>query len=441
MSAANLNNNGKAVVKKETTLPTGMEGVPAQTQTTSHGFKELMHHCVAALDSGNIMAVNADLRAMSSLVSIDGHPSQRVAFAFAEALARRALHQALPGLSWGLQLQFAQQPTPAYTAAARRCFGKLCPFLRIAASAVNNTIVTAMEAEQDVHVVDLGWTSPNQWADLLRLFAMRPQGPPVLRLTIISDREEFLSYSAGLLTQAAMRWHVPFVFNPVRSHIDRLTARDIAAFGVHAGQALVIISTLQLHRLIADEITIELPATGASHVVGLMGPGSHKITKADALLRVLCDLKPKLMVMTEQDSDHNCTNLWERVSNAFDYYSAIFSDLEVGGGAPRGLADRAAVERLLLREEIMDIVARDGSSRRERHESVKRWVERMGKAGFKPVPVISDIPFVEGTVPPLHVGDDGTVRYWIANKGMHIVINSRRTPIYSVTAWRPARKN
>ncbi|CAN6351254.1 unnamed protein product [Urochloa humidicola] len=250
-------------------------------------FRDLMQHCVAALDAGNLAEVNTDLRIMSlcSLASPTGDPAQRVAFAFAEALARRALLATLPGLSWALGLHVAQaQQHPAAApyaaaAAARRCFDALCPFLRVAASAANHAIVAAAAAagKQHVHVVDLGGASPDQWLALLRLFAAaaaaRPAGaaaaPPfVLRLSVVSEQEAFLSRAAAVLTQEAVRLRVPFVFNPVRSHIDRFSPADIAALGARprcgGGEALVVTSTLQLHRLLADAATVELPAAPAA---------------------------------------------------------------------------------------------------------------------------------------------------------------------------------
>lgn len=146
------------------------------------------------------------------------------------------------------------------------------------------------------------------------------------------------------------------------------------------------------------------------------------------------------MVLTEQEADHNGGSLWDRASNAFDYYAALFNDLEAGGGAPRDSADRAAVERLLLREEIMDIVAREGPSRRERHESMKSWARRMGAAGFKPAPVVTCDESVDAGLAALQLAADGTLRYWVAKKDAYAIVFSRMTPVLAVTAWRPARK-
>ena len=409
-------------------------------------IKEVMQHCVTALATGDVLAANTGLVIMSTLASADGEPLQRVAFAFAEALGRRALQQMLPGLYGGLlQLDFPSQPAAiGYTGATRLCFDALCPLLRVAASVANHAIITAMEGEEHVHVVDLGGASPNQWLELLHLFAVRPEGKPSsLRLTVVSEEEGLLSCTAWLLHREAARLHIPFVFNPVRSHIDRLSPTDVSSFGVHRGEALAITSTLQLHRLIADVISIDLPAVADHQHHGKKGKGKkqpkHQITMADALLRVLCDLSPKLMVLTEQEAYHNGASLRDRVRNAFDYYAALFNDLEAGG-APRESADRAAVERMLLRQEIMDIVARDGSSRRERHESVMGWAQRMGMAGFRPMhlQVRRFDAFADPGLLALQLALHGTLRYWVAQDNTCFVIYANMTPMFSVTAWRPA---
>jgi len=191
-------------------------------------------------------------------------------------------------------------------------------------------------------------------------------------------------------------------------------------------------------------ISIDLPAVADHQHHGKKGKGKkkqpkHQITMADALLRVLCDLSPKLMVLTEQEAYHNGACLGDRVRNAFDYYAALFNDLEAGG-APRESADRAAVERMLLRQEIMDIVARDGSSRRERHESVMGWAQRMGMTGFRPMhlQVRRFDAFADPGLLALQLSLHGTLRYRVAQDNTCFVIYANMTPMFSVTAWRPA---
>lgn len=415
-------------------------------------IKNVMQHCVTAMATGDVLAANTALVIMSTLASAAGDPLQRVAFAFAEALGRRALQQMLPGLSGALlQLEIPRQPAAAggYTGATRLCFDALCPLLRVAASIANHLIATAMAGEEHVHIVDLGGASPNQWLELLHLLAVRREGAPSsLRVTVVSEEEGLLSCASWLLHREAARLRIPFVFNAVRSHIDRLSPPDVASFAVDRGEALAIASTLQLHRLIADVTSIELPAAAADHhphgkrVRGKKQAQAkkHQVTKADALLRVLCDLSPKLVVLTEQEAHHNGASLGDRVGNAFDYYAALFDDLEAGG-ATRESADRAAVERVLLREEIMDIVARDGPSRRERHEGVLDWSRRMGMAGFRPMrmeQVRRFDAFADPGLLALQLSFHAALRYWVAQDNSFFLIYANMTPMFSVTAWRPA---
>ncbi|KAJ1262619.1 hypothetical protein BS78_09G122600 [Paspalum vaginatum] len=417
-------------------------------------IRDAMQHCVAELSAGNVVAANTALLFMSCLASPSGDPMQRVAFAFAEALGHRALGLQ-PGLSWALQLQVSRLPFREYTHKAQQWLNVLSPLLRITTTAADHVIVAAMEAEKNVHVVDLGGASPKQWLILLRLFAARPGGAPSLRLTVVSEHQDYLSSTGGLLTQEAVRLHVPFVFNPVQSHIDRFSAPDVKALGVEDGQALVITCTLQLHRLIADMTTVEVPVpppAASDHQQGNTAAAARKrkkpeqptapssqITKADALLRVLRDLSPKLVVLTEQEADHNGVLLWNRICNALDYYAALFNDLEAGG-APRESGDRAAVERLLLREEIMDIVARDGPLRRERHEKVARWALRMRAAGFEASKMSFDA-FAETVKLAQEMSGNGIQRHYrVMKHDGNFIVYSGLTPMFSVSAWQPARR-
>ncbi|KAF0926784.1 hypothetical protein E2562_027394 [Oryza meyeriana var. granulata] len=290
---------------------------------------------------------------------------QRVAAAFAEALARRAL-RAWPGLCRALLLPRAS-PTPAEVAAARRHFLDLCPFLRLAGAAANQSILEAMESEKIVHVIDLGGADATQWLELLHLLAARPEGPPHLRLTSVHEHKDLLSQAAMALTKEAERLDVPFQFNPV---VSRLDALDVESLRVKTGEALAICSSLQLHCLLARS-----PESGLS----------PSTSRADAFLGALWGLSPKVMVVTEQEASHNAAGLTERFVEALNYYAALFDCLEVG--AARGSVERARVERWLLGEEIKNIVACDGAERRERHERLERWARRLEGAGFGRVPL------------------------------------------------------
>ncbi|WZY93434.1 hypothetical protein YC2023_065763 [Brassica napus] len=75
------------------------------------------------------------------------------------------------------------------------------------------------------------------------------------------------------------------------------------------------------------------------------------------------------MVVTEQDSDHNGSTLMERLLESLYTYAALFDCLE--NKIPRTSQDRIKVEKMQFGEEIKNIIACEGSERRERHEKLE----------------------------------------------------------------------
>uniref|UniRef100_A0A0E0N7L6 Uncharacterized protein n=1 Tax=Oryza rufipogon TaxID=4529 RepID=A0A0E0N7L6_ORYRU len=257
----------------------------------------LLLNCAAAAAAGRLDAANAALEHIASLAAPDGDAMQRVAAAFAEALARRAL-RAWPGLCRALLLPRAS-PTPAEVAAARRHFLDLCPFLRLAGAAANQSILEAMESEKIVHVIDLGGADATQWLELLHLLAARPEGPPHLRLTSVHEHKELLTQTAMALTKEAERLDVPFQFNPV---VSRLDALDVESLRVKTGEALAICSSLQLHCLLASDDDAAAVAGGDKERRSPESGLSPSTSRADAFLGALWGLSPKVMVVAEQEA-------------------------------------------------------------------------------------------------------------------------------------------
>ncbi|KAF7006152.1 hypothetical protein CFC21_021217 [Triticum aestivum] len=181
----------------------------------------------------------------------------------------------------------------------------MCPFHSLAGTMTNYAIIDAARTERNVvlHVVDLGSADATQWLILLHLFAKHPGAgahDEILRLTIVNEEDEFLSVTGALLAREAESLHIGFQFHPVKLHINQLLS--VEPLGVRSGEALVIVFTLQLHHLLADEL-----------VVVAARPPDRKgkvrahatMTRDDALLRDVAELSPKLMVVNEQEANHN----------------------------------------------------------------------------------------------------------------------------------------
>lgn len=271
-----------------------------------------------------------------------------------------------------------------------------------------------MEGEKVVHVVDLGGSDPSQWIALLQALAARQEGPPHLRITAVGESRELLTHMASTLSKEAEKLDIPFQFHAV---ISRLDALNVESLRVKTGEALAITSLLQLHPLLAPDDDAATPRKLFS-------------SKIESFLSSLWGLSPKIMVVTEQESNHNGSTLKERFMEALYFYAAMFDCLE--STVPRQSAERARVEKLLFGEEIKDIIACEGLERKERHEKLERWMQRLEMAGFWRVG-LSYYGLMQARRMLQGFGSDG---YQVKEENGCFFFCWQERALFSVSAWR-----
>ncbi|XP_031505713.1 scarecrow-like protein 3 [Nymphaea colorata] len=362
---------------------------------------KLLLSCANFVSAGNLDHANLCLEQISLLASPDGDPMQRMASYFTEALAGRIL-RSWPGIYRALN---STKFSPvSETIFVRRLFFDLCPFLKLVFVVANQAILEAMEGEKVIHIVDLHCAEPLQWIALLQALSARPEGPPHLRVTGIHNQKEVLDQTAVRLTEEAEKLDVPFQFNPVVCELDRL---DPDCLRVKTGEAVAICSVFQLHTLLASEDdSSRRPAAAAAAAKianyqkmmqlnhrGLVEPkefcsdsasspsspvmGSSRM---ESFLNSLWGLSPKIMVVAEQESNHNGPSLMDRLLEALHFYASLFDCLD--SSMPRASMDRMKIEKKLLGEEIKNIITCEGAERKERHEKLQKWIPRLESAGF-----------------------------------------------------------
>ncbi|XP_030521099.1 scarecrow-like protein 3 [Rhodamnia argentea] len=375
----------------------------------------LLLACANHVANGNLENANIALEQISQLASPDGDTMQRIAAYFAEALADRIL-KSWPGLHKALnstKLSFLPEEL-----LVRKLFFELFPFLKSAFVLTNQAIMEAMESEKMVHIIDLNATEPTQWIALLQSLNARPEGPPHLRITGIHQHKEVLDLMARSLTEEAERLDIPFQFNPIVSKLENVEVENLS---VKTGEALAISSVLQLHSLLAFDhehhqkrspLSFKNMNVTDSHRVLLMSQNSlgellqkdlvngsspstdsaassplslNVSVKMDNFLNALWGLSPKVMVVTEQDSNHNGSTLLERLVEALHSYAALFDCLE--STVSRTSLERLKVEKLLFGKEIKNIISGEGAERKERHEKLDKWIQRLDLAGFGNAPL------------------------------------------------------
>lgn len=298
----------------------------------------------------------------------------------------------------------------------------------------NQAIIEAMEGEKLVHIIDLNAAEPTQWRPLLRDLSARPEGPPHLRITGVHPHREVLDQMARVLTDEAEKLDIPFQFSPIVTKLENL---DFQQLRVKTGEALAVTSSLKLHTLLAhnDEHRKNSPGIHSQRFGDFLDkdwalcmPGKIK-----GFLDAIRGLSPKIMVISEQESNHNGQTLMERLSESLYYYAALFDCLE--STLPRTSSERLKAEKLVLGEEIKNIIACEGVERKERHEKLDKWLWRFGSSGFWNVP-LSYYAMLQARRHLQSCRCDG---YNIKEENGCVVICWQDRALFSVSAWRCRR--
>lgn len=409
--------------------------------------------CANHVAAGSVDNANICLEQISHHASPDGDTMQRIAAYFTEALADRIL-KGWPGLHKALNSTKISPVSEEIL--VKRWFFELCPFLKLAYVITNQAILEAMDGEKMVHIIDLNSFEPAQWVNLLQSLSGRPEGPPHLRITGIHEQKEVLDQMALRLNEEAEKLDIPFQFNPVVCKLENL---DLESLRVKTGEALAISSVLQLHTILAadDEMQRRTSpsasnSSNSSHqqralhmkqrtlgewlekdVVNLYcaSPDSALVSspKMGGFLTSLWGLSPKLMVITEQESNHNGT-LMERYVEALYFYGSLFDCLE--STVPRASVERQKVEKMLFGEEIKNIIACEGIQRKERHEKLEKWILRLELAGFGKVSLSYNGLLQAGRLLQ-NYGYDG---YTLKEENGCLLLCWHDRPLFSVSAWR-----
>lgn len=414
----------------------------------------LLIECAKCVASGSIKNADIGLEYISQISSPDGNAVQRMVTYFSEALGYRIVKH-LPGVYKAIN--------PSKTSLSpedilvQKYFYELCPFLKFSYLITNQAIVEAMAKEEVVHIIDLHCSEPAQWINLLQTLKNRDGGPPHLKITGIHENEEVLAEVRLHLNSEAGNLYFPFQFNSIVSKLEDVNFDNLP---VKTGEAIAITSVLQMHSLLAtdDEMGGRVSPAGAASIsqyramhIGqrtfaewlekdminayISSPDSSlsplflgASPKMGIFLNAMRKLKPKLIVITEQESNLNGCNLMERIDKALYFYSALFDCLD--STVMRSSVERQKLERLLLGEQIKNIITCEGVDRKERHEKLEKWIRRLQMAGFVNVP-LSDNGKIEATNLLQRYGH----KYKFKKENDCLLVCWSDIPLFSVSAW------
>jgi DELLA protein len=371
----------------------------------------LLMSCAGAVQAGDHTLASAHLAdAHTALAAVSAASGiGRVAVHFTAALSRRLFP---PPSS-------PPPPPPGATdqnALLYHHFYEACPYLKFAHFTANQAILEAVQGCAAVHVIDFSLMQGLQWPALIQALALRPGGPPFLRVTGIGPpsppgRDDLRD--VGLcLADLARAARVRFSFRGVAA--NRLDEVRPWMLQVSSGEAVAVSAVLQLHRLLGDPSSEDQRAP------------------IDAVLDCVASIRPKVLAVVEQEADHNKPAFLDRFTEALFYYSAVFDSLDATSG---GAGD--AVSEAYLEREICDIVCSEGADRKERHEPLQRWRDRLRRAGLGAVPLGASALRQVKMLVELFSGEG----HCVEETDGCLTLGWHGRPLFSASAWRVEENN
>lgn len=398
----------------------------------------LLKHCAMLTETGNFSDADTELHQLSSLASPNGNSLQRVATYVIEALSYYQVAKKFRGVPKVVRL--LKKLSTLEQQFVNQLFFDYYPFLRIAYTITNETIIDAMKEETTINILDLSPSDAFQWTKLMQGLKESSSNTSCLKITItaIHEKKEVLNQMGLHLGVEAERLHLNFQFNPVVGSLDSL---DPETLPIKKGEPLAISCVLKLHSLLAIDDNMMVTMGGQKFLVmkqNMMNPSpdsalspfspcpSHKM---ECFLNGLWRLQPKVMVITEQESNVNGPKLAERVERALEFYSTLFDCLEAS--ISRTLVRRSLLEKMLLGEEIKNIIACEGVERKERHEKFETWIPRLVFAGYGMTPISSN-----GIRQARKLLQSYVPGYRIHQQNKCLFICWKKNPLFSISAWK-----
>ncbi|XP_057487002.1 scarecrow-like protein 28 [Actinidia eriantha] len=313
----------------------------------------LLMACVEAIGSKNIAGINHFVANLGGLASPRGSPIARLTAYFVEALALR-VSKIWPQI-FHISVPRELDRVDDDGGTALRLLNQVSPIPKFIHFTSNEVLLRAFEGKERVHIIDFDVKQGLQWPSLFQSLASRANPPTHVRITGVGESKEDLIDTGDRLAGFAEALNLPFEFHPV---VDRLEDVRLWMLHVKEGETVAVNCVFQLHKLLYD--------------------GSGGAIKD--FLGLIRSTNPGVVLMGEQEAEHNDLILEARVSNSLKYYSAIFDSVD--SVLPKESPVRIKIEEMFGRE-IRNVIACEGSDRIERHVKFAKWRKLMEQGGFK----------------------------------------------------------
>ncbi|CAN1808718.1 Scarecrow-like protein 14 [Linum perenne] len=372
---AAVNGGGGRGGKKQGKSKTGKKvNAAAKKNNETADLRGLLVLCAQAVSSSDFRTANELLKQVRQHSSETGDGTQRLAHYFANGLEARLVGNSSMAPNFFYSIA-SVRISAADILKAYRTHLNSCPFKKMSILFANKMIYeTALDATT-LHVIDFGVMFGFQWPILIQLLAMRPGGPPRLRITGVELPQrgfrptERIEETGRRLAKYCERFKVPFEYNPIAS--QNWEAIGLEEFKIRKGKEVVAVNSL-------------------SRLKNLMEESFDANSPRNAVMELIHRMEPDIFVQTEINGAYNAPFFVTRFREALFHFSSLFDMFEctLGGKEEK---ERLMFEREIYGREAMNVVAAEGAERVERPETYKQWQVRNVRAGFKSLPLRKEL--------------------------------------------------
>ncbi|VAI37398.1 unnamed protein product [Triticum turgidum subsp. durum] len=371
-------------------------------------LKQVIIACGKAVAANDMYATELLISELGQLVSVSGDPMQRLGAYMLEGLVARFSSS---GSKLYKSLKY-KEPTSSELMSYMHFLYEMCPSYKFGYMSANGAIAEAVKGENLVHIIDFQIAQGSQWTTMIQALAVRPGGPPCLRITGIDDSNSAYAQGSGLdmvgtrLHNVSASCGVPFEFNAVHAASHEVYLKHL---DIRPGEVIVVNFAYQLHHTPDESVSTE----------------NHR----DRIIRMIKSLSPRVVTLVEQESNTNTAPFFSRYLETFDYYTAVFESIDFA--LPRDDKIRVNTEQHCLGRDIISLIACEGAERVERHEVFGTWKARFAMAGFRPYPLSS---MVNSTIKTLL--DDYHSWYRLEERDGVLYLGWKSRVLVVSSAWR-----
>ncbi|WVZ66078.1 hypothetical protein U9M48_015352 [Paspalum notatum var. saurae] len=335
-------------------------------------FRTLLLHCAEAVSMDDHLSAINLLRQIKQHSSPRGDANQRLAHYFAEGLEAR-----LAGTGSQVYKSLMSKRTSLVEMLkAYQLYLTVCCFKMMAYKFSNMTIVNVCSRRKKLHIVDYGMNhGPLQWPSLLGLLSTCKGGPPEVRITSIDlPLPGFLPAAQSVetghrLSKCAHQFGVPFKFQSIiTSNWEMVCVDDLKT---DPDEVLIINGLFDFGKLRDEGVDI------------------HSPSPRDMVLSNICKMRPDVFIFCNVNASLGAPFFVPRFREALFYISTLFDMLDAT--VPRDNDQRLLVERDMIGQFALNIIACEGLDRVERHETYRQWQVRNHRAGLRQLPLDPDI--------------------------------------------------